>query len=82
MKILNVSETRQNFSNLINEVAEGHKPIFIKGKKNAAVLMSKEDYSGMMETIYLMSVPELWESIERASKAPDSEFTPLENFKW
>jgi len=82
MKILNVSETRQNFSNLLNEVAESHKPIFIKGKKNDGVLLSKEDYSGMVETLYLMSIPGLWESIERLSKAPDSEFTPLENFKW
>ena len=82
MKILNVSETRQNFSNLLNEVAESHKPIFIKGKKNDAVLMSKEDYSGMVETLYLMSIPGLWESIEKAYNAPDSEFTPLEDFKW
>ena len=81
MKILNVSETRQNLSNLINEAAESHKPIYIKGKKNNVVLMSANDYTGMVETMYLMSIPGHWESIVKASNAPDSEFLTEEQHK-
>ena len=82
MSVLSVSEARQNLCNLVNEMSEGHKPVYIKGKKNDVILMSAKDYSGMKETLYLQSIPGLWESIERISKAPDSEFTPLDDFKW
>lgn len=82
MKILNVSETRQNLSNLINEMTDGHRPVYIKGKKNNVVLMSANDYTGMVETMYLMSIPGHWESIVKASNEPLSECVPWEKLKW
>ena len=47
----------------------------------SARIFSKYD-SGMEETLYLQSIPGLWESIEKASATPLSECIPLEEFKW
>ena len=56
MKILNVSETRQNLSNLITEAAESHKPIYIKGKNNSVALISHEKLEKLEEAAYLYSI--------------------------
>ena len=81
IEILSVSSARQNLPNLINEMTDGHRPVYIKGKKNNVVLMSANDYTGMVETMYLMSIPGHWESIVKASNAPDSEFLTEEQHK-
>ena len=78
MTILSVSAARQNLSTLINQVAEGHKPIFIKGKHKNAVLISEDELSGLQETLYLMSIPGLWESIVEGANIPLSECVPLD----
>ncbi len=76
MTVLSATAARQNLFSLIDEVAEHHKPIIIKGKRHSAVLISEDELSGMKETIYLMSIPGMWESIDKASKTPLSECTP------
>jgi PHD/YefM family antitoxin component YafN of YafNO toxin-antitoxin module len=48
---------------LIDETAESHQPIVIMGKQNKAVLVSEEDWSAIQETLYLLSVPGMRESI-------------------
>ena len=82
MSVLSVSEARQNLCNLVNEMSEGHKPVYIKGKKNDVILMSAKDYSGMKETLYLQSIPGLWESIEKASATPLSECITWDDLGW
>jgi antitoxin YefM len=70
MKTLNVTEARKDLFNLVNNIT---KPVNIRGKKQNAVLISDEEYRGIKETLYLMSIPGLWESIEEARKTPISE---------
>jgi len=55
MEIINVTEARSDLYNLIDQAAESHDPIIIKGKRNNAVLISEEDWSAVNETLYLMS---------------------------
>ncbi len=43
MKPFTVKEAKDNLYNLIDEVAESHKPITIKGEHNDAVLISRKD---------------------------------------
>ena len=61
---------------------DGHHPIYIKGKKKNVVLMSANDYAGMIETMYLMSIPGMWESIVKASDEPLSESVSWKDLKW
>ncbi|MBT2774283.1 type II toxin-antitoxin system Phd/YefM family antitoxin [Halomonas sp. ISL-60] len=56
-------EARSNLYRLIDETAESHQPIVIMGKRNKAVLVSEEDWSAIQETLYLLSVPGMRESI-------------------
>lgn len=57
MTILSVSAARQNLYSLVNEVSDKNKPIYIKGKKNNAVLISEQEWNSTKETAYLMSSP-------------------------
>lgn len=63
MAILNATEARARLYALIDEAAETHQPIVIKGKRSSAVLLSEEDWNAINETLYLVSIPGMRESI-------------------
>ena len=64
MTTLNATEARARLYNLIDQAAETHQPIVITGKRHNAILLSEEDWSAINETIYLLSVPGMRESIK------------------
>ncbi|MBK6291134.1 MAG: type II toxin-antitoxin system Phd/YefM family antitoxin [Ignavibacteria bacterium] len=63
MNTLTASEARANLYKLIDEAMESHEPITITGKRGNAVLISADDWSAIQETLYLLSVPGMRESI-------------------
>ncbi|SFH69853.1 type II toxin-antitoxin system Phd/YefM family antitoxin [Modicisalibacter xianhensis] len=63
MRGVTATEARSNLCRLIDETAESHQLIVIMGKRNKAVLVSEEDWSAIQETLYLLSVPGMRESI-------------------
>lgn len=63
MKTLTVTKARQNFFKLIEEINNSHEPIQIVGKNKNAVILSEEDYSSIQETLYLLTIPGMRESI-------------------
>lgn len=67
---ITASEARANLYRLLDQAAETHKPIRITGKRNSGVLVSDEDWSAIQETLYLLSIPGVRESIKRGMKAP------------
>ncbi len=69
-KVINVSKARDNLYNLIDEVAQSHEPVLIKGKRNGAVLLSEEDFRAIEETLYLLSIPGMRESIREGMETP------------
>jgi len=73
MQTLKASEARANLYRLIDEAAESHEPIIITGKRSAAVLISSEDWSAIQETLYLLSVPGMRESIREGMAEPLAE---------
>jgi len=64
MPVHTVSEARANLYRLIDEAAKTHEPIVITGKRHNAVLVSEEDWSAIQETLYLLSIPGMRESIK------------------
>lgn len=68
-----VSEARANLYRLVDEAAESHEPILITGKRNNAVLLSESDWSAVQETLYLLSVPGMRESIREGMNTPVDE---------
>ena len=63
MTILNATEARAKLYSLIDEAAETHQPIVIKGKRSNAVLLSEADWNAINETLYLLSIPGMRDSI-------------------
>lgn len=70
MKHLNVTNARSSLYKLINETADSHKPILIQGKQNNAILVNEEDWNSMQETLYLLSIPGMRESLIKGKSEP------------
>jgi prevent-host-death family protein len=64
MNILKATEARTKLYSLIDEAASSHQPIVITGKRANAVLVSEEDWNAITETLYLLSIPGMRESIK------------------
>jgi len=75
MTTLTASEARANLYRLIDQTAESHQPIHIAGKRSSAVLLSSEDWEAVQETLYLLSVPGMRESIKEGMAEPLDEST-------
>lgn len=82
MDFLSVRQARDNLYKLVDEVAEHHNPVLIAGKRNNAVLLSKEDWDAIQETLYLNSIPGMVESIQQAAQEPIEECIKIEDFDW
>jgi antitoxin YefM len=70
MTVLTASQARANLYRLIDQAAESHEPILIAGKRSSAVLVSEEDWKAIQETMYLLSIPGMRESIRGAMAEP------------
>jgi len=67
---ISATEARGNLYRLIDETAEHHRPVRIQGRRNSAILISEADWNAVQETLYLLSVPGMRESI-RAGMADE-----------
>ena len=63
MTTLNVTEARANLYKLIDDTSVNHEPVVITGKRGNAVLLSEDDWNAINETLHLLSVPGMRESI-------------------
>ena len=70
MNILTASEARANLYRLIDQTVESHEPIIISGRRSNAVLLSEEDWNAIQETLYLLAVPGMRESIKAGMAEP------------
>ena len=64
MNALTASEARANLYRLMDQAAESHKPILISGKRNNSILLAEDDWAAIQETLFLLSVPGMRESIK------------------
>lgn len=70
---ITATEARKNLYRLIDETAECHEPVVITSKRNNAVLVSEEDWAAIQETLFLLSVPGMRESIREGMETPIDE---------
>jgi len=68
MTTLTASEARAKLYKLLDEAASSHQPIQITGKRANAVLISDDDWRAIQETLYLLSIPGMRESIRKGLK--------------
>ncbi|MDY6789831.1 MAG: type II toxin-antitoxin system Phd/YefM family antitoxin [Thermodesulfobacteriota bacterium] len=75
MPTLSATEARTKLYRLIDETSMTHEPIVITGKRGNAVLISENDWRAIQETMYLLNLPGMRESIQ------DGLLTPIEDCK-
>jgi antitoxin YefM len=73
MKTISATNARESLYRLIDEVAESAEPIQIRGKRTNAVLVSEDDWRSIQETLYLLSIPGMKESILAGGAEPIEE---------
>ncbi len=74
MDCLLLQEATANFDTLINQVTENHKPVLIKGTENDVVMISREDWAAIEETIYLNSIYGYVDSLNEVMSSPRNEW--------
>jgi prevent-host-death family protein len=70
MSTVTASEARASLYRLIDEAAESHTPVLITGKRNSAVLVAESDWAAIQETLYLLGIPGMRESIREGLDTP------------
>jgi antitoxin YefM len=60
---VSATEARKCLYALIDEHGQSHEPVQINGKRGNAVLLSEEDWRAIQETLHLVSIPGMRESI-------------------
>ncbi len=73
MTSFSASEARKRLYNLVDDVKETHEPVQIIGRRNTAILIAEEDWRAIQETLYLVSIPGMRESIIEGLKTPVEE---------
>ena len=73
MITVNITTARKKIYQLIKEVTNSHAPVIITGKNANAILISESDWTSIQETLYLLSIPGMRESIKKglATKVAD-----------
>jgi len=73
MNSMNASEAREKLYRLLDETAAAHEPVLITGPRSNGVLVGEEDWNAIQETLYLLSVPVMRESVREGLATPVEE---------
>ncbi len=68
MPTVTVTEARASLYQLVDTISVSHEPVLITGKRTNAVLISEEDWRAIHETLYLLIIPSMRESILEGMK--------------
>lgn len=82
MTTVNVTNFRKDIYSLLEQTINFNEPISISTKNGNAVVLSEEDYNSLMETLYIMSVPNLKDEIIERANGSDEDFVSEEEVEW
>lgn len=70
MTSMTVTEARANLYRLIDDIAQSHEPVLITGKRGNAMLIAEDDWRSIEETLFLLNIPGMRESIIAGMETP------------
>jgi len=70
VKTISATSARSDLYRLIDTTLEDHEPVQITGKRGNAVLLAEEDWRAIQETLHLVSIPGMRESILEGMNEP------------
>lgn len=84
MSTTNISNFRKNLFELTDNIINYNEPLTVTSKSGNVVVMSEEEYRGIVETIYLSAIPEMEENLLKLKGAPtgSDEFVPENEVDW
>ena len=80
MKTITASEARAKLYRLIDETTVSSEPVQITGQRADAVLVSMDDWRAIQETLHLLSIPGMRDSIRKGMQMPVKDC--LESLDW
>jgi len=82
MQNTNITNFRKNVYGILEQTIKFNEPVNISTKDGNAVILSEEDYNGLMETLNLSSVPGMKEKIIEGLNTPLDECLPEAEVDW
>lgn len=83
MTAISVTNARKNIYQLISDVNANCQPITITNSNgNNAVLIGEEDWRAIEETLFLMTIPGMAESIVKGGSTPLEECLSENEVEW
>jgi len=73
MAAVSSDKAKENLSDLITQVSQSHEPVEIMGETGVAVLVGEEDWRSIQETLHLVSIPGMRDSIREGIETPVNE---------
>ena len=71
--MISINQAQQQLQDLIDSVNQSHEPIVIAGENSNAVLLSENDWKSIQETLYLLSIRGMGESVKEGLVTPIAE---------
>lgn len=78
----NITNFRKNIFGILEQTIKYNEPVNISTKLGNAVIISEEDYNGLMETLYLSSIPNMKEKLMDGMNTPLDECIPENEVEW
>ena len=75
---ISATSARKDIFRLLDGVINNHEPILVTTKTGNVVWISEEDWRGIEETLYLLSIPGMREALLEARKEEPETMTRLE----
>lgn len=82
MQSTNITNFRKNIFAVMEQTIKYNEPVSVSTKDGNAVIMSEEDYNGLVETLYLCSSPITRDQIIEGLNTPVSDCVPEDEVKW
>ena len=79
---INITNFRDDIYNVLKQTILFNEPVNINTKDGNAVIISESDYNGLMETLYLTSLPNMKEKIIDGLNTPLSDCVSEEEADW
>ena len=78
----NVTQFRKNIFEMLDQTIKFNEPINVSTKNGNAVVLSEEDYNGLIETLYLSSIPGMEKKLIEGRDTPLSECISESEVEW
>lgn len=78
----NITNFRKNLFSMLEQTIKYNEPVNITTKDGNAVIISEDDYKGLMETLYLCSIPDMREHIMESVRSSVEECVPEDEVEW